>query len=749
MLDVLQRLRGGLARQYRISRELGRGGMAMVFSGDDLRHNRRVAIKVLAPELAVAGAERFQREIQIVARLTHPHILPLHDSGEVDGLRYFVMPLIDGPSLRVRLQQESRLSLPEAIRIANEVAGALDYAHRCGVVHRDVKPENILLHEGAALVTDFGIAAALDSASETLTRQGTIIGTPDYMSPEQATGDSIVDARSDVYALGCVLFEMLAGEPPFRGASLTRKLTEPPSLLSDHRADVSEHVTNAVAKALSRRPSDRFASAGEFVAALRVPAPPPTNANSIVVLPFANLSTDPDNEYFADGLTDELIGDLSKLPALHVICRTSAMAYKGTTKDVRAIAGELGVQYVVEGSVRRAGERLRITAQLVDVSTNTSRWTDRYDGVLDDVFAIQERLARTIVDALKLRLTPEQDARLGARPINNIHAHECYLRARQQLWRWRRDAIENAMQILSNGLKMVGDNALLYATLGTAHMHVREAGLDLTEAPLVAAEACARKAAALDPALPEGLLLRGWIHYGRGRIADAVRDLRRALDADPSNPDALGVLCNCYLISGRVDHARPLIDRLAAVDPLNPLSRTMRGYADVLEGRGEAGVEAYREMFEMDPANPMARLFYGWSLVQAGRSDDAVVTLSGVGPDMKNSVGGRTSLCLRAALGGTVHDELELMAAEFDRTDALPDMFARFLAWCYGALGDVERTLHWLQIAANRGFINYPFLAVHDALVAKVRHDPSFQEFLRSVCEQWEQFEARVTAKMQ
>jgi len=749
MQDVPERLRLGLSGQYRIDRELGRGGMATVYVGDDLKHHRQVAIKVLAPEVAAAaGPARFLREIEIVARLTHPHILPLHDSGEAGGLLYFVMPLIEERSLRARLDRERQLTIPEALRIAEQVAGALDYAHRCGVVHRDVKPENILLHEGAPLVTDFGIAMALTSATgDQLTRTGVAMGTPAYMSPEQAAGAAVVDARTDVYALGCVLFEMIAGEPPFTAPTvatlLSRKLTETPRLLHRARAGVPDRVSAAVAKALARVPADRFPTAAAFADALRERADPPARAShSIVVLPFANLSPDLENEYFADGLTDELIGDLSKLGDLRVICRTSAMAFKGRPGDARAIAAELGVHYVVEGSVRRAGNRLRVTAQLVNAETNVCLWSDRYDGVLDDVFAIQERLARTIVDALKLRLTPEEDARLGARPIGNVHAHECYLRARQQLWRWRKDAIDHAMQILSNGLKIVGDNALLYATLGSAYMQTREAGIDLTEAPLTAAEACARQAAALDPALPEGHLLRGWIHFARARIGDAVRSFHLALDANPNNSDTLSVLINCYLISGRVERARPLIARFAALDPLNPLSRTMRGYADVLEGRHEPAVAAYREMFDMDPGNPMARLFYGWSLAEAGRRDEAAALLGGFGPDVKDSVGARMGDCLRAALGGETHEDLPVLASEFEQVGSLPDMFARFVAWCYGPLGDADRTVRWLGIAADRGFVNYPFLATHDLLVEKVRDAPAFQEFLATVRERWERLDA-------
>ena len=420
------------------------------------------------------------------------------------------------------------------------------------------------------------------------------------------------------------------------------------------------------------------------------------------------------------------------------------MACKDMAGDARAIAAELGVQYVVEGSVRRAGDRLRVTAQLVNASTNTCLWTDRYDGVLDDVFAIQERLARTIAEALKVRLTAEEDASLAARPIPNVHAHECYLRARQQIWRWRKDALDHAIQILSNGLRIVGENALLYATLGLAHVLSREGGIDLSEAPLTAAEECARKVAALDPTLPEGLLLRGGIHFARARITDAVHDFQAVLDADPNNADALSILGNCYLISGRVDRALPLVERFSAVDPLNPLSHALRGYADMLEGHPETAVVAYREMLEMDPSSPMARLFYGMNLVRAGRLGEAGAVLGAFGPDVQGSLGARLGACLRAAADGTTHEDLARLADEFTSAGAISDMFARFLAWCYALLGDGERAVYWLRVAADRGFINYPFLAEHDVLLAKIRDDPSFQAFLPTVHERWKRFGDRI-----
>lgn len=462
----------------------------------------------------------------------------------------------------------------------------------------------------------------------------------------------------------------------------------------------------------------------------------PAPIKSIAVLPFANLSADPENEYFAAGLADEVTADLSKLRALRVTSRTSSMAFRGSTKDVRAIAGELGVRYVLEGSVRRAGNRLRITVQLIDATTDDHLWAETYDGTIEDVFAIQERLARVIVAALELRLSAEEERRLGERPIANLHAYECYLRARQEGWRWRRDAIDHAVQLLRNGLEIIGDNARLHAALGRAYLQYREAGIDFGERPLLEAETCARRVFALEAASAAGLQLRGWTLYARGRVQEAVRDLKAAHDIDRNDADTLLLLSNCYLISGATSFARPLIKRLLAVDPLTPMSRCMPAWADVLDGNFAAAVEPYRQMLEMDPTNPMARLFTVWVLILAGRTDEAGAVAARFPPETRDSVPARIALCLvDRTVPPALLDEMEGMATA-------PDLFPRFLAQGFALAGMPERALHWLERAVDRGFINHPYLARHDPLLETLRGTRRFAELMEIVRDRWERFEA-------
>jgi TolB-like protein len=461
---------------------------------------------------------------------------------------------------------------------------------------------------------------------------------------------------------------------------------------------------------------------------------------SIAVLPFTNLSTDPENEYFADGLTDEVTADLSKIGSLRVISRTSAMTFKRTTKDVGTIARELGVQYLLEGSVRRAGDRLKITAQLIDTANDDHLWADKYDGSVTDVFAIQERLARVIVEALELRLTADENRRLGGRPIANLHAYECYLRARQEAWRWRKDAIDHAIQLLHNGLALVGGNARLYAALGHAYLQYREAGIDLGEGPLDRAEDCARKAFALEPESASGLQLRGWIHYSRGRIQQAVRDLKAVLETEPNNADTLLLLINCYLISGRVPAARPLIERALAVDPLTPLTRCMPAFADAMDGNFAATVAPYRQMSDMDPGNPMARLFYIWALAIDDRTNDIDAVLEGFPREVRETVPARIAVFLACALAGNATDAHAAVTEEIQAVATATDVFPRILAQGYAVAGMPDRALHWLAIAVDRGFINYPFLARHDPFFEGMRGQPGFQKLLESVRERWEKF---------
>ena len=509
-------LTAALSDRYRVERELGQGGMATVYLARDLKHDRQVAIKVLRDDLTESlGRNRFLREIRLAAALNHPHILPLYDSGEADGFLYFVMPVMTGETLRDRLVAEKTLPVEEAVRIAAEVADALDYAHRHDVVHRDIKPENILLHEGHALVADFGIGKALVAASEasaTATQIGVTVGTPAYMSPEQAAGGEL-DGRSDLFALGCVLYEMLTGEVAFTGptvqAIIARRFVYSPPRVTELRNSIPEVVSQTVERLLAKAPGERPATGAQVVAALRTgefaTSRPPREDKSLAVLPFVNRSTDADNEYFAEGLTEELITDLARVRELRVISRTSSMQLKGSTKGIREIGRDLGVRYILEGSVRRAGNSLRITAQLIDAQSDAQLWAEKYNGTMDDVFDVQERVSRAIVDALDVTLSSEEDRHLADRPIQNVRAFELFLQARQEL---RRYNVERGMALAPAGHRDRGGGA---RSSGAPCAGARHAGAGRDES---------------EPATPR----RG---RGRGARADRTRAGRVVWLRDP------------------------------------------------------------------------------------------------------------------------------------------------------------------------------------------------------------------------
>jgi TolB-like protein/tRNA A-37 threonylcarbamoyl transferase component Bud32/Flp pilus assembly protein TadD len=588
--ELRDRLTAALADRYRLERELGAGGMATVYLAEDLRHHRRVALKVLRPDLAAAlGPQRFLREIETTARLAHPNILPLLDSGEAGGTLYYVMPYVQGESLRESLAREKQLQLDDVVRIAREVADALSYAHSRGVVHRDIKPENILLESGHAIVADFGIARAVDQAAGgRLTETGVALGTPAYMSPEQAAGSRDLDSRSDVYSLACVVYEMLAGQPPFTGPTaesvVYQHLAAMPPHIAGIRPAVPESVAAALQRALGKTPADRFRTVALFAEALgaqvsatatpvAVAAATPAAVaaatlarfgrswrraavlavaalavlvgavalgsrllpgragarhprTAIAVLPLENLSPQGPYAYFAGGLHDELLTQLAKVAALRVIGRTSVAAYAGSAKRLREIGDELGVGSIVEGSVQVAGNRLRVIVQLIDPVTEAHLWAEHYDRTLEDAFAVQSDIARRIVEEVGATLTSAEAGAIAAAPTQNAAAYQLYL---QGLEYYRRPGIyrrnlEIAQQLYERALALDSTFALAHAALSSVHLAMYGPGNDRTPARLDRARREAAVALRLAPDLPQAHLAAGQVRF----IADD--DSRGALD---------------------------------------------------------------------------------------------------------------------------------------------------------------------------------------------------------------------------
>ncbi len=648
VLDLLDRLKTTLADRYVVDREIGSGGMAIVYLAEDLKHRRKVALKVLRPKLAAdLGSDRFLREIELAAALTHPHILPLHDSGEADGVLYYVMPYVEGESLRSRLAREKQLPVDDALQIAREVADALDYAHSQDVVHRDIKPENILLARGHALVVDFGIGKALHVAgADDLTQMGDSIGTPAYMSPEQVAGQQDLDGRSDLYALGCVLYEMLAGEPLFSGptpqAVIAKHITESATSVLERRGTVPANVDQALERVLAKAPADRFTTGARFAEALAAPAagtghqptpePSPVSAGpekSIAVLPFANISADPENEYFSDGITEEIINALAHLPGLHVAARTSAFSFKGENIDLRTVGEKLNVATVLEGSVRKAGNRVRITAQLIDAANGYHLWSERYDRELDDIFAIQDEIASTIADHLKVTLAGESDRTPVKQPTDNLEAYELYLRGRFHLTQRLGAFLQNALECFERAVVLDPDYAQPHAGMAEAYAIMGFYGVGRPIEVMPKAKEEAMRAIALDEPLGahHALALVKLMH--EWDWAGAKLEFQRALELDSGNAVirsqyALFIL---QLLEGR--HEQAITEGRLALesDPLSAYPKVMVSMIMSIAGEYEEGVRFAKAAVANEPNYFLAHRSLGLALSWQGKHEEATAVL--------------------------------------------------------------------------------------------------------------------------
>ncbi|HEX2217577.1 MAG TPA: protein kinase [Gemmatimonadales bacterium] len=698
-----EQLREALKDRYAIERELGRGGMATVYLARDLRHDRPVALKVLHAELAATmGPDRFQREIRLAARLQHPHVLTVLDSGAAADRLWFTMPYVEGESLRERLRRERQLSAEAALRIAAEAARGLEYAHQHGVVHRDVKPENILLTaDGSTLVADFGIARALSAAEgdEKLTETGLAVGTPAYMSPEQAAGDRGIDARTDIYSLAAVLFEMLAGQPPYIGATtqalMVKRLTEPPPSVRAVRPNLPDTVDQAIRKALSPVPADRFASMTQFAAALQAAAPAASSVQTVVpatpttttsaedrprrrprsavilllgfvlglgalfgwlrkqqpgdgapgsskrlaVLPFENLGAKED-EYFADGMTDEVRGKLAALQGLQVIAQRSASEYKGSSKSYQEIGRELGVDYLLVGKVRwdkpaNGQSRVRVSPELIEVAGSRSRWQQPFEAVLSDVFQVQGRIAGEVAQALDVALAAPEREQLESRPTRNLAAYDAFLRGEEISKRMSEPdvtALERASGAYERAVALDSTFVQAWVRLSQAHAGMWANGLPTPERAERARQA-AERALALDPEAADGRLALGtYYDYIAGEYEKALEQFALGQRVAPNNADLWSGAALSEQSLGRWEDALEHLRRAETLDPRS-LSTVTRLSRTLLWLRQHAEAEAAADRaIALDPSSIPALQAKVMARLGAGDLDGARTVL-GAAPE--------------------------------------------------------------------------------------------------------------------
>jgi eukaryotic-like serine/threonine-protein kinase len=786
--DLSARLQLALSGRYRLERELGRGGMAVVYLATDLKHGRQVALKVLRPELTPAlGAERFQREIGIAARLQHPHILSLHDSGAVAGMLYYAMPYVEGESLRTRLSREVQLGIGEAVRIAGEVAAALEHAHGAGVIHRDIKPENILLTgSGHALVADFGIARALDAAAgESLTETGLSLGTPCYMSPEQAMGGRTIDGRSDLYALACMLYEMLAGEPPFTGPTaqviLARHAVDPVPSLRTVRPTLSAGLEVVITRALAKVPADRYVSAAEFkaalVQALHAPTPvatipvglgPPASTRrrrqvliglglgafaagalalgarawpgarpgrtaeaaiqSLAVESFENLTGDSSQVYLAKGITGQLEAELAQIGALRVI---------GLTDDRRVpalqAASKLGFDAVLSGSLQRAGSSVRITAQLKSVKSGQALWAHTFDGEMPTILQLQADVARAVVERIRVSLTTGERSRIaGSRPQVEPAAYEAYVRGTYFLGKSKETDYWTAIGYFRRAIDADPTYAAAYAGMADCYTSLGYYGTVAPGETFPKARVAALRALELDSTLPGAYRAVAYEkYYGEWDFAGADRGFRRALELDSTSAQ-INWLYGMYLTAvDRRAEAIARVERAQALDPLSLIIQAASARSYYNARRYEDAIAQAKRALEIDSTFSRAHFWIGMAQEQLGRAEEAI-------REFETTVvfGGPATIYLAAlghAYGVAGHRDkaLEVLAdlqtrAKSRYTSALD------IATVYLGLSDTDATFEWLERAFQTRASALVYLAV-DPRYDAVREDPRFRDLVRRI----------------
>jgi len=770
------------ADRYQIQRELGHGGMATVYLARDARNGRSVALKVLHPDLTHAlGLERFHREIAITANLTHPNILPLHDSGEADGQFYYVMPYIEGESLRDRLRRDRQLSLRDALCIARGVSSALEHAHAHGIVHRDIKPENILLADGQPLVADFGIARAPQAETERLTATGLSLGTPAYMSPEQATGESVVDARTDIYSLGCVLYEMLAGEPPFTGVNpqvvIAKRMTSPAPDIRSIRDIVPDSLAQAIARALARVPADRFQTMSELRAVLeqaelecaspaastggramssgrpvrmsrrrsltlgavavatsallalglwlRQGAGRASGIHTLAVLPLSSMSPGMGGmgtDIFADGMTEALINGLSQLGSLNVISRTSVMQYRMMHKSVREIARDLHADAVLEGAVVRSGDRVRITAKLVRASDEGALWADSYERQLGDALALQTDIAEAVAQEIGVRLASNADRPRAVKPA----AQEAYLKGSYFAGQWR---LAEAIPEFQRAVEIDPNHSAAYAALARAYYFRAFFG------EIAPAEAFSQMRRAAGRALERdersaeahGLMALVNTHYDWDWTA-AEQHFKRALALSPSDAQVHHDYAHFLLATGRRAESVSETKRALELDPANPMLTSCVGWHSLFDKRFDEA-EAYAIEAQRMMPSFWAQVIKGWAYIGKHQNDSALVVMRNA-----DSLSGKlafTRAALAHALAQSGHTaEARQILAELLNRSLRGYVSAYDIAIVYAGLHENDHAIEWLDKAMGERSMFVVHLS-WDPRLDDLRKDPRFAELAK------------------
>ena len=787
------------AGRYQIIEELGRGGMGKVYKAQDMEIKEKIALKLIKPEISSdkKTIERFQNELKLARKISHRNVCRMYDLGKSEGDYFITMEYVHGEDLKGMIRMMGQLSAGKAISIAKQVCEGLSEAHRIGIIHRDLKPGNIMIDkEGNAKIMDFGIARSL--RGKDITAEGVMIGTPEYISPEQVESKE-VDQRSDIYSLGVILYEMVTGRVPFEGETplsvvMKHKKDVPPNP-TNFNAQVSEDLSRVILKCLEKDKSSRYPTAEELHAELariekEIPVRERTipgrktpqsrevsvrrgginwkkmvfyggvsvllaltayvvlnlfnsrkeSIDSIAVLPFENVNADPNIDYLCDGITETIINKLSQLPNLKNICRNSVFTYKGKSVDPKKVGRELGVEAILLTRLARVGDRLVVSPTLVRTKDNSQLWGERYDQKFEDIFSIEEKIATAIVQVLRLKLTEEDRQKISERPIDNVAAYESYLRANQQIWRFREDALDRTIQELQNGLDIIGDNPLLLSAMAFAYFQYVNIGVK-QEDYTARAEECAKKALAIDPNFSKAHTVLGLIYSAWGDRKNGMLHFKKALEANPNEADALRWLVLSYYHAGKSSAALQLIERYKEVDPLSPDNYLLQGISYFYEGQYALALDPWRKWYQSDPENPIKEYLYALVLAYNDALDESFSIIDQSARATPNNALTKLGILLKYGLLKDKERAFQVMTPDFQQTCKRDYEWSYYVAGTLALMDEKEEALDWLENSVNKGLINYPLVAERDPFLANIRGEERFKRLMERIKYEWEHFE--------